>query len=71
MKLSNSKGSLDRSQGGNPIGVEVTKKKKKAVLLVIALCLGGVTLLGFLVAAFIMYFCHRKKTRDDNGSSTW
>ena len=71
MKLSNSKGSLDGSQGENPIGVEVRKKKKKVVVLVIALCLGGVTILGFLVAAFVMYFRHRKKTCDDNGGSTW
>jgi len=71
MKLSNSKGSLDRSQGENPIGVEVRRKKKVVVVLVIALCLGGVTILGFLVAAFVMYFRHRKKTCDDNGGSTW
>lgn len=73
MKLSNLKGSLDRSQAENPISIEVKKKKKKKEVLAVAVasCAGGATLLGFLVVGFLMYLRHRKKTGDDNGGSTW
>ncbi|ONK67782.1 uncharacterized protein A4U43_C05F3720 [Asparagus officinalis] len=73
LKFSNSKGSLDRSQGENPIGVKVKKDKNKNNLLAIVIVsfLGGAILLAILIAAFVLYFRHRKKTRDESGGSTW
>lgn len=62
LKFIGSENTFDASYSARPIGVE-EMKKKKMVILIIPSCLGGVTLLGLIIAVFLLYVGHRKKAK--------
>lgn len=62
LRFIDSENAFDASHGARSIGVE-ERKKKRMVMLVIPSFLGGVTLLGLIIAVFLLYFGHPKKAK--------
>lgn len=60
LRFIDSENAFDASHSARLIDVE-ERKKKRIVMLVIPSCLGGVTLLGLIIAVFLLYSGHRKK----------